>query len=105
MIALFVSKFRNIRSYKREGTLTYPRMLEQVEENENESSFSNRTCLRRLESQKHTFYSHVIKAGGTSINLLLLREAERRSEKFEGVSRVLYKRTGEYSKIEMAYSS
>jgi hypothetical protein len=100
LIGLFVNKFRNIRSYEKEGTLIYSRIMGQVEENE--SSFNNRVCVRRLESQKHTFYSHVIKAGGTSINLLLLREAERRGEKFEGVSRILYKRTGEYSKMDLA---
>ena len=55
-------------------------------------------CLKRNKMQKKIFYSHVTKAGGTSINLLLLREAQRRGEYFEGNSRALYKRTGEYSK-------
>ena len=39
--------------------------------------------------------------GGTSINLLLLREAERRGEDFDSGSRILYKRVGRYFKVNL----
>jgi len=60
------------------------------------------TAIRsRGKGKKYVFYSHVTKAGGTSVYVILQREAERRGQTFEGNSRVLYKRTGIYSKANI----
>ena len=88
------SSMNSYRKQRKEGKAK----PETVEEFGFGSKLDGNTCLKRSKMQKQTFYSHITKAGGTSINLLLLREAQRRNESFEGNSRALYKRTGEYLK-------